>query len=413
MTMLSWDTRKKRYFESGVSHGILFPSIGNNAYGSGIVWNGLTKVNETSSGGDENAIYADNGKYVALMGTDEFEFTIEAYQCPKEFEECTGVNSFNGMYFGQQKRKRFGFSYTTLIGNDEDGLEHGEKIHLVYGAATKSSDKDYETVNDSPDAMTMSWECTTTPITVPGFKPTAHLVLDSRKIDSRVFALLKEQIYGSNGSSPTLLMPDQVSRFINFRLISAKAFPIALNNRYVQIPRYSTAYDVYDSQSLKSDVLVNDDRIEGAVDESNVEGHPHLLVINFGWTTLGDCGWQPSATIHWTRKRSSTDSPLVYVGDLIGIEPFDYAMQGPVVYPDDDQDTLPFEYRYTVAADLSEIFNYVVEDERMNALAVTNAYIEFVFRHNGKTVYEKHYSLADVKGESITFVPVYPDEPEG
>lgn len=213
MPKLVWDQTGKRFFETGVEKGVLFP-YKNNAYGTGVAWNGLTGVSENPSGAESNALYADNIKYLDLVSTEEFGATIEAYTYPDEFMECDGSAEIaDGVVIGQQKRIPFGFSYVTQIGNDSDGTDHGYKIHLVYNAKATPSSKDYATINDNPDAITFSWEITTTPVDVPGHKPTAHIVIDSTKVDAAKLATFEEALYGKDGetgATSRLPLPNEV-----------------------------------------------------------------------------------------------------------------------------------------------------------------------------------------------------------
>ena len=203
---LVWDQEGQKLYETGVDKGVLFP-YDNGTYGKGVAWNGLTAVNESPSGAEPTALWADNRKYLELISTEEFGFTIEAYMSPEEFDACDGsLEIAPGVYAGQQNRKSFGFSYRTLIGNDADGTDYGYKIHIVYGAKAKPSSRDNATVNDSPEARTLSWECSTTPVDVPGGKPTAHLVIDSTKVDAEKLAALEEMLYGGEAEAklPTI-----------------------------------------------------------------------------------------------------------------------------------------------------------------------------------------------------------------
>lgn len=198
---LVWDQDGQKLYETGVDRGVLFP-MSAGAYEAGVAWNGLINVNESPSGAEPTALWADNRKYLELISTEEFGFTIEAYMSPEEFDACDGSKELApGVYAGQQNRQSFGFSYRTLIGNDAEGTEYGYKIHLVYGAKAKPSARDNATVNDSPEAMTLSWECSTTPVDVPGGKPTAHLVIDSTKTTPEKMAAIEELLYGSESTA--------------------------------------------------------------------------------------------------------------------------------------------------------------------------------------------------------------------
>lgn len=200
MSKLVWDKTGERLYETGVEKGVLYP-FKEGAYSGGVVWNGLTSVSESPSGGEPTALYADDIKYLELMSTEEFGATIEAYMYPDEFMPCDGSAEISkGVVIGQQKRSTFGLSYVTKIGNDTDGSDHGYKIHLIYGAKAKPSEKGYETINDSPDAITLSWEISTTPVEVSakGFKPTASVTIDSTKVKADELAALEAILYGTD-----------------------------------------------------------------------------------------------------------------------------------------------------------------------------------------------------------------------
>lgn len=198
-TKLKWDQLGEKVYETGVSKGVLYPQV-NGAYPKGVAWNGLTSVNESPSGAEATPLYADNIKYLNLMSAEDFGATVEAYTYPDEFAECNGEKSLaTGVQVGQQKRKAFGMSYQTKVGNDTDS-DAGYKLHLVYGALAKPSEKSYGTVNDSPEAITFSWELTTTPVEVPGMKPTAIITIDSTKVDADKLAALEEILYGKEAT---------------------------------------------------------------------------------------------------------------------------------------------------------------------------------------------------------------------
>ena len=216
---LIWDAVGERLYETGVDHGVLYVMGDNNTYGEGIAWNGLTAVNESPSGAESTALYADNIKYLNLISAEEYGYTLEAYDSPEEFDQCDGLASpVAGMTIGQQKRKMFGFVYRSLIGNDTDGQDHGYKLHICYGCQASPSERNHQTVNDSPEATTLSWTVTTTPVNVTGYKPTASIVIDSTKIDQQKLAALEDVLFGKDpttmggedGVAPKLLMPDEV-----------------------------------------------------------------------------------------------------------------------------------------------------------------------------------------------------------
>lgn len=212
MAKITWDDTGKKIYETGVDRGVLYPIATGTTYGTGVPWNGLTAVNESPSGAESNPQYADNIKYLDLTSAEEFGFTIEAFTYPVEFEECDGSAQLaEGITIGQQTRKMFGFSYRTLVGNDTQGTDYGYKIHLVYGCKASPSEKSRSTVNDSPEAITFSWEITTTPVNVNGHKPTSHLIVDTTVADAGKVTQLETKLYGDASSgTPTLPMPDEV-----------------------------------------------------------------------------------------------------------------------------------------------------------------------------------------------------------
>lgn len=215
MSKLVWDQTGERLYETGVSKGVLYPQATGGTYPTGVSWNGLTAVTESPSGAEATPLYADNIKYLNLMSAEEFGATIEAYTYPDEFGACNGeAELVKGVSIGQQARKAFGMSYQTKVGNDVDS-EAGYKIHLIYGALAAPSEKAYATVNDSPEAITFSWEVTTTPVEVTGFKPTATLVVDSTKVEAEKLTALEAILYGSEDKEARLPLPDEVLGIIN------------------------------------------------------------------------------------------------------------------------------------------------------------------------------------------------------
>ena len=213
MAKLVWDNTGERLYETGVKHGVLYV-YENGKYGTGVAWNGLTAVTESPSGAEATPLYADDIKYLNLMSAEEFGATIEAYTYPDAFKACNGeAELVAGISIGQQNRKTFGMCYRTSIGNDVDGNDFGYKLHLIYGALAAPSEKAYATINDSPEAITFSWEITTTPVNVTGFKPTAYVVIDSTKVDEAKLGELETMLYGGEGEDavPTLPMPDDIA----------------------------------------------------------------------------------------------------------------------------------------------------------------------------------------------------------
>lgn len=215
MAKMKWDQEGQRLYETGVSQGALFVKKAG-VYEAGVPWNGLIKVSESPSGAEPTPIYADNIKYLTLMSAEEFGASIEAYTYPDEFMECDGSADIAvGVTIGQQPRSPFGLVYKSVIGNDTDGAEHGYKLHIIYGALAAPSEREYNTINDSPEAMTFSWELTTTPVEVDGKKPTSTLVIDSTKVTAVQMAALEAKLYGSADTEPTLLLPDEVVNLLS------------------------------------------------------------------------------------------------------------------------------------------------------------------------------------------------------
>ena len=216
MSKLVWDQSGKRLYETGVDHGVLYPIQTGGVYSKGVAWNGLTAVTESPSGADVNDIYADNMKYLGLLGAEKFGATVEAYTYPDEFAECDGsVELVKGATIGQQNRKVFGMVYRTVIGNDVDGNEHGYKLHLIYGATAAPSETAYNTINEDPEAITFSWELSTTPVNVTGHKPTASLTIDSTKADPTKLAELEKILFGDTETEPRLPLPDEIAQLLN------------------------------------------------------------------------------------------------------------------------------------------------------------------------------------------------------
>ena len=221
---LVWDKTGEHYYETGVKNGVLYPMSASGTYPKGVAWNGLTAITESPSGAEATALYADDIKYLNLMSNEEFGATVEAYTYPDEFAECDGSASLTeGVYIGQQARKTFGLCYRTTLGNDAKGNDYGYKLHIIYGAMASPSEKAYSTINDSPDAITFSWELSTTPVAVANFKPTASLTIDSTKVDPEKLATLEEILYGKDGTGEDhstgavdsrLPLPDEIANIM-------------------------------------------------------------------------------------------------------------------------------------------------------------------------------------------------------
>ena len=214
MSKLVWDATGERFYETGVRNGVLYVQEAGT-YPKGVVWNGLTAVTESPSGAEATPLYADDIKYLNLMSNEEFGATIEAYTYPDEFAVCNGEAELAaGVNIGQQARKTFGMCYRTVVGNDVDSNDHGYKLHMIYGALASPSERAYATINDSPEAITFSWEISTTPVNVTGFKPTAYISIDSRKADKAKLEALEAILYGSEESEARLPLPDEVAELM-------------------------------------------------------------------------------------------------------------------------------------------------------------------------------------------------------
>lgn len=201
MSKLQWDGTGEKLYENGVEKGVLYP-YSENAYQKGVAWNGLTAINQSPSGGEITTLYADDQEYANMMSLEKFGLTVEAYTYPEEFEACDGSAELEpGVTFGQQNRQMFGLSYQTKIGNDTDGFDHGYIIHLVYGCRAKPSERNYSTINDSPEAITLSWELSCTPVDVAGHKPTAHIAINSNKLTPEKLAKLEALLYGTDAGA--------------------------------------------------------------------------------------------------------------------------------------------------------------------------------------------------------------------
>ena len=215
MSKLVWDNTGERLYETGVKQGVLYPQAAGGTYPKGVAWNGLTNITESPSGAEATALYADDIKYLNLVSAEEFGGTIEAYTYPDEFAECDGSAALtDGVFIGQQDRKTFGLCYRTTLGNDVDSNGHGYKLHLIYGALAAPSEKAYATINDSPEAITFSWEFKTTPVNVTGHKPTASLTLDSTKVSETKMVALEKVLYGDGETEARLPLPDEVVQIL-------------------------------------------------------------------------------------------------------------------------------------------------------------------------------------------------------
>ena len=210
MAVLTWDQTGEKLYETGVQKGVLYPMDGA-VYGKGVAWNGLTAVNETPSGAESTKLYADDIKYLDIRSAEEFGATIEAYSSPEEFDACDGTAELaNGVNIGQQNRKGFGFCYRSTIGNDTEYNNYGYKLHIIYGLTASPSERSYSTVNDSPEAATLSWEVSSTPVNVAGFKPTSIVTINSKKINPEALKEIEDALYGTASEEPKILLPDEI-----------------------------------------------------------------------------------------------------------------------------------------------------------------------------------------------------------
>ena len=211
MSKLVWDQTGERLYETGVKNAVLYPQEAGGTYPKGVAWNGVTAITESPSGAEATPLYADDIKYLNLMSNEEFGATIEAYMYPDEFAVCDGSASIaKGVSIGQQPRKAFGLAYKTTLGNDTESNDHGYKLHIIYGALAAPSEKAYATINDSPEAITFSWELSTTPVNVAGHKPTASVTIDSTKVDAEKLAALEAILFGSEDTEARLPLPDEI-----------------------------------------------------------------------------------------------------------------------------------------------------------------------------------------------------------
>ncbi len=217
-----WDETGKRFYETGVSKGVLYPISTGSTYGTGVAWNGLTSVSHSPEGAEDNDFYADNIKYLVLRSTENFKGSIGCYSTPKEFDQCDGtIDIVTGVKFGQQGRKSFGLCYKTQYGNDLEGSDYSYKLHIIYGCSASPSEREYATINDSPEPIELSFDFSSTPISVDGYKPVSHIEIDSSTVDSDKLASFEEILYGKDASGgeeavdPRLPLPDEVISHFN------------------------------------------------------------------------------------------------------------------------------------------------------------------------------------------------------
>lgn len=283
MTKLLWDAPGQHFYETGVDHGVLYMPDEAGDYNDGVAWNGLTTVTETPAGADSTPQYADNIKYLNLISVETFGGTIEAFTYPDEFAQYDGqATPTPGISVGQQNRKIFGLSYRTRLGNDVDGTDHGYKLHLVYGAQASPSEKAYATINDSPEAISFSWEFSTTPVAVTDLKPTALLTIDSTKVDATALTNLETILYGAEGTDPRLPLPDEVIGLFSGTVTevtpTAPTFVPATNT--ITIPTVAGVEYLINGEVVTGDVVITEDTI---VTAQPTEGHVFPPVTDDDW----------------------------------------------------------------------------------------------------------------------------------
>lgn len=284
MTALVWDQIGERLYETGVDHGVLYLPDAGGVYNTGFAWNGLYTVTEAPTGAEANPQYADNMKYLNLYSLEEFKGTIEAFTYPPEFAECDGYSVPQpGITVGQQTRKPFGFSYRTLLGNDLEQTDFAYKLHLIYGCMASPSEKAYNTINESPEAITFSWEVSTTPVPVTGMKPTASIVITSNEVDPTALAELEDMLYGTVGDEPQLPMPDTVLALFAGTLTLATPTEPAFNSgtETITIPTVTgVIYQVLGETVPAGDLVITEDTVVNAVP---APGYYFPDVIDTNW----------------------------------------------------------------------------------------------------------------------------------
>lgn len=268
MTQLKWDQVAEKVYETGIDRGVLYPASNGGTYPKGVAWNGLISVDEAPSGAESNKQYADNQVYLNLTSAEEFSATLEAYTYPDEFAACDGSAELApGIFVGQQRRKGFGLSYRTLIGNDVEQTDFGFKLHLVYGGLAAPTGKTYSTVNDSPEAATFSWEISTTPVDVPGHKPSATLVIDSTKVDAGKLADLEAILYGTAGADARLPLPEEIVVLFEGSITEVAVVAPSYNGatKTLTIPTVTGVVYKIDGAVVEGDVVITEDTIVTAV----------------------------------------------------------------------------------------------------------------------------------------------------
>jgi hypothetical protein len=283
MTRVAWDAVGQRFYETGIDRGVLYIPNGSGVYNTGFAWNGLVSVTEAPSGAEANPQYADNIKYLNLVSAEDFGATIEAFTYPDEFAQCDGsATPTPGIAIGQQPRKTFGLSYRTRLGNDLANTEYGYKLHLVYGALAAPSEKAYSTINDSPEPITFSWEVTTTPVNVTGWKPTASLTIDSSKVDATALATLEDFLYGTVGSDPSLPLPSAVLAIFSGTVVQVTPTVPTYNSttKVITIPTVTGVAYYIDDEVVTGTVTITEDTLVVA---APLDGYRFPPVVDNDW----------------------------------------------------------------------------------------------------------------------------------
>lgn len=283
MTALKWDQVSERRYETGVDRGVLYLADNSGAYDDGVAWNGLVSVTESPSGAEANPQYADNIKYLNLVSAEDFGATLEAFTYPDEFAQCDGsATPTPGVYIGQQPRRSFGLSYRTKVGNDVEGTAFGYKLHLVYGCLAAPSEKAYQTINDSPEALTFSWALSTTPVGVTGHSPTAVLTIDSTKVSGASLQQLETVLYGSAGVDPSLPTPDQVIDILEGGVTTVTPTAPTYNSttKVITIPTVTGVEYLIDDEVVTGTVTITQDTVVRARPTS---GHVFATPVDDDW----------------------------------------------------------------------------------------------------------------------------------
>jgi hypothetical protein len=312
MSKIVWDKTGERFYETGVQNGVLYVRDAAGLYPLGVPWNGLISVTESPSGAEATPQYADNIKYLNMVSAEEFAATVEAYTYPDEFAACDGsAEVAPGVYIGQQSRRTFGLAYKSVVGNDVDGNDLGYKLHLIYGALAAPSEKAYATINDTPEAITFSWEISTTPVAVAGFKPTASLTIDSTKVSADNLAVLEDIMYGTDEADARLPLPDEVAAIF----AGAAPSPITLVS--------SLPDDDADSVTIDANVVLT---FNNKIKKESV-----IVTADDGTIVPGVKSWDAEGKVLTFNPATNLDASTVYIVTVGGVEDIYNQALSPVV----------------------------------------------------------------------------------